>query len=165
MLVGKSKEANNDIHDGERHEPDVRRMPGVVLAGRGRSHDVGQVLYDLLLEFCGNLRVAFVLNHVFCGHHVAGGLDELDRHGGERQRGLVGQLVGVLDEVLRKDPMSECSGYQVKNGQRSFLTMGSLCCGDPWNRFKFEVSLDGLRGEIPQNSEWESKDIKEAESR
>ena len=56
----------------------------------------------------------FVSNHVFGGHDVAGGLDELDRQGSERRRSFVGQLVGVLDEVLRKDPMGECSGYQVK---------------------------------------------------
>ena len=59
MLIGESKESNYDIHDGEGHEPDVGRMPDVVVAGRGRSHDVGQVVNDILLEFCGNLPVAF----------------------------------------------------------------------------------------------------------
>ena len=36
---------------------------------------------------------------------------------------MVGQLVVVLNEALGKDPMSECSGNQVKVFQRSLFTM------------------------------------------
>ena len=89
MLVGESKESDEDVHNGERHEPDVRRMPGVVVTGRSRSHDEGQVLNDLLLKCGRNLGIMFVLNHVLCGHDVAGSLDELDRERSERRRSFV----------------------------------------------------------------------------
>ena len=126
MLIGESKESDLEVLNGERHEPNVRRMPCVVITGSSRGHDVGQVLNDLLFKFCRSLRIAFVSNHILCGHYVAGGLDELDQQRSERRRSFVGQLVAVLDEVLRNDPMSECSRYLIKNGQRSFLTMWGL---------------------------------------
>ena len=113
MLVGKSKESDEDVHDGERHEPDVRRVPGVVVAGRSRGDDVGQVFNARSQQ--GSLGVTFVTNHILGGHDVAGGLNELDREGSECWRSFVGQLISVLDEALRKDPVSECSGDQVEN--------------------------------------------------
>ena len=137
MLIGESKESDEDVHDGERHKPDIRQMPSVVVAGRSRGHDVGQVLNYLLLEL--GRRLSIVSNHVLGGHDVARSLDELDRYRSERRLGFVGQLVGVFDEVFRNDPTSESSGYQVKRGQRSFLTMGSLDRRDLRDGFQVEA--------------------------
>ena len=60
--------------------------------------------------------------------------------------------------------MGEGSSDQVKDGQGSFLTMGGFGLDGLWECFEFEVSRDGLGGEIAQNSERESKDIEEAEA-
>ena len=113
MLIVKSKESDEEVHDGERHEPDVRRVPGVVIASRSRGDDGGQVFNACSQQ--GSHGVMFVTNHVLGGHDVAGGLNELDREGSECQRSFVGQLVGVVDEALRKDPVSECSSDQVED--------------------------------------------------
>ena len=60
--------------------------------------------------------------------------------------------------------MGEGSSDQVKDGQGSFLTMGSFGLDGSWECFEFEVSRDGLGGEIAQNSERESEDVEEAEA-
>ena len=109
--------------------------------------------------------MTFVTNHVLGRHDVAGGLNELDREGSECRRSFVGQLISVLDEALRKDPVSECSGDQVENSQGSLFAMGSLGSWDFWNGFEFEVSGDGLCCEVSQDAEWKSKDVEEAETR
>ena len=99
------------------------------------------------------------------GHDVAGSLEELDRQGSKGWRSFVGQFFGVLDEVLRKNPMGEGSSDQVKDGQGSFLTMGSLSHSRPWNGFELEVSGDRFGSEVSQDFEGESEDIEEAETR
>ena len=65
-------------------------MPGVVVAGRSRGNDCGQVLDALPQQCSKGLGMTFVPNRVLCGHGIAGGLDELDREGSERKRSLVG---------------------------------------------------------------------------
>ena len=60
--------------------------------------------------------------------------------------------------------MSEGSSDQVKDGQGSFLRMGSLGHGGPQDGFEFEVSGDGFGSEVSQNFEGESEDIEEAET-
>ena len=101
MLVGESEESDQNIHHHEGHEPDVSRMPGGVIAGRGGGHDVSEVLNDLLLEGRQNVRVMFVWNCFLGRDHIAGSLDELNGQWSEGRRSLVGQLVGVLDKALR----------------------------------------------------------------
>ena len=61
--------------------------------------------------------------------------------------------------------MREGSSDQVKDGQGSFLTMGSFGFDGSGKGFKFEVSRDGLGGEVSQDFEGESEDIEEAETR
>ena len=90
MLVEETNESDEDVHDGEGHERDVRRMPGVVVAGRSRRHDVGQFLDDLPLQCGRNFAITFVPDHVLRGHKVAGSSDELDREGGGRWCSFVG---------------------------------------------------------------------------
>ena len=60
--------------------------------------------------------------------------------------------------------MGEGSSDQVKDGQGSFLTMGSFGLDGSWECFEFEVSRDSFGGEIAQNSERESEDVEEAEA-
>ena len=60
--------------------------------------------------------------------------------------------------------MGEGSSDQVKDGQGSFLTMGSFGLDRSGKGFEFEVSRDGLGGEVAQNSERESEDVEEAEA-
>ena len=150
MLIGESKESNEDVYNRKGHEPDVGRVPSVVAVVSGHGHDVGQVLDDLLLKSSRNLCVVFVSNSVRRGQHIVGGLYELNRQGSECRRSAVGQLVGALDEALRKDPMCECSGHQIENSQRPFLSMwGSFSWGQ-WNRFRLEGSEDGFGGKAPR---------------
>ena len=60
--------------------------------------------------------------------------------------------------------MRESSSDQIKDGQGSFLTMGSFGLDGSGKSFEFEVSRDGLGGEVAQNPERESEDIEEAEA-
>ena len=60
--------------------------------------------------------------------------------------------------------MGESSSDQVKDGQGSFLTMGSFGLDRSRKGFEFEVSRDGLGGEVAQNSERKSEDVEEAEA-
>ena len=108
--------------------------------------------------------MAFVPDRVLGGHHIARCLEELDRQRSEGRGSFVGQLLSVLDQVFRQNPMGEGSSDQVKDGQGSFLTMGSFVLDGSWECFKFEISRDGLGGEIAQNSEREPEDVEEAEA-
>ena len=117
MLIGKPNHANHNQDGHQCHEQDVSRVPKGVLAGCCGCHDVGNVLDDLLLKGHRNLRVSFVSNSLLGRYHIAGRLDELNGQRSEGGRSLVGQLVGVLDEALGKDPVGECSSNQIKNSQ------------------------------------------------
>ena len=119
MLIGESKESNEDVQDGEGHEPDVSRVPGRFGARSRGDNDLGQILNALPQK--GSFGMAFVLNHVLGKHNVAGGLNELDREGSECWRRFVGQFVSVPDKALRKDPMTERSGDQVTKPQGNQL--------------------------------------------
>ena len=114
MLIGKSNESNEDVQDGEGHEPDVSRVPGRFGARSRGDNDVGQI-FDALTQQ-GSFGMAFVSNRVLGRHDVAGGLNELDQEGSECWRRFVGQFVRIPDQALWKDPMSEGSGNLVKNG-------------------------------------------------
>ena len=63
------------------------------------------------------------------------------------RRGMVGQLVGVLNEALGKDPMSECSGNQVKVFQRSLFTEHDGFGLDHRDIFGLKDSQDGSGGQ------------------
>jgi len=159
------EESDEDVQDGENQEPNVSRMPG----GFERfefvdpvGNDVAQVLDALSQQ--GGLGMAFVPDRVLGGHHVARCLEELNRQRREEWGSFVGQLFGVFDKVFRENPMRESSSDQVKDGQGSFLTMGSFSFDRPGKGFEFEVSGDGLGGEVAQNSERESEDVEEAEA-
>ena len=115
-------------------------MPDGVKVGCGGGHDVGKDLDDILLKGRRNLRVSFVSDSLLGSNHIGGSLDELNGQQSEGRQSLVGQLVSVLDEAVRKDPMSEYSGNQVKNGQRSFLSMQSDFQLGLWDCFGFEYS-------------------------
>ena len=136
MLVDKSK--------GTYHNQDaqnVRRVPNGVVAGFGGLHDVCDILDDLFLEGGRNIRVSFVANSFLGRYQIAGSLDELS---GQRRiggRGAIGQLVGVLDEALGKDPMSKCSGNQVKDSQRSLFSVH----GDFWLEHRDCVGFDDFQ--------------------
>ena len=108
--------------------------------------------------------MTFVPGRVLGGHDVVRGLEELDRMGSEGRRSFVGQLFGVLDEVFRQDPMGEGSSDQIKDGQGSLLTMGSLGHDGSGKGFEFEVSGDCSGGEVSHDFEGESEDVEEAET-
>ena len=102
MLVGNTKESDEDIHDGEGQEPNVSRVPG----GFSRVefvNSVGDNVVQVLdaLSQQGGFGMAFVPDHVLGGHHVARCLEELDRQRSEGRGSFVGQLFSVLDQVFR----------------------------------------------------------------
>ena len=105
MLIGESKESDEDVHDGEGQEPDVSGMPSRVGVSGGRDNDIGQILNAFPQQ--RSFGMTCVPNHVLGGHDVAVSLDELEREGSEGRCSFVGQLVSVLDKALRKDPVSE----------------------------------------------------------
>ena len=102
MLIGDSKESDEDIHDGEGQEPNVSRVPG----GFSRVEfvdPVGDDVVQVLDAFSqqGGFGMAFVPDRVLGGHYVARGLEELDRQWRKGRGSFVGQLFGVLDKVFR----------------------------------------------------------------
>ena len=117
-------------------------MPSSIVGTEGQ--DGVQVLDDFFLKGGRNLRLGFVTNSILSGHHIVGGMDEWNGQWSECRRSLVGQLFSVLDEVFRKDPMSEGTGHQIEDGQRSFLSMRGSFCWGLQVRFWLESSEDGL---------------------
>ena len=102
MLVGNTKESDENIHDGEGQEPNVSRVPG----GFSRVEfvdPVGDDVVQVLDAFSqqGGFSMAFVPGRVLGGHHVARCLKELDRQRSKGRGSFVGQLFSVLDKVFR----------------------------------------------------------------
>ena len=102
MLVGNTKESDEDVQDGEGQEPNVSRVPGGF--SRVKFVDpVGDDVVQVLDAFSqqGGFGMAFVPDRVLGGHHVARCLEELDRQRSEGRGSFVGQLFSVLDQVFR----------------------------------------------------------------